>query len=200
MPRTPEQYQAIRKEKKRIIMEAALELFANDGYHATSISNIARKANISKGLLYNYFKSKEHLLEEIAKKGFEEVYMNLDSTRDGILTEAEFVSFIDKLIEGVILNRQFWKLYYSLMLQPGVMELLMKYFKEMFENFNHFFFTYFSNQEYEKPMDETIFFSAVTEGALMQYLFSPLEYDLTLIKKKLIMLYAPNFAKENNVN
>ena len=132
MPRTPEQYQAIRKEKKRIIMEAALELFANDGYHATSISNIARKANISKGLLYNYFKSKEHLLEEIAKKGFEEVYMNLDSTRDGILTEAEFVSFIDKLIEGVILNRQFWKLYYSLMLQPGVMELLMKYFKEMF--------------------------------------------------------------------
>ena len=50
MPKSPEQFDDIRKQKKQLIMDTALELFAENGFHATSISQIAAKAKISKGL------------------------------------------------------------------------------------------------------------------------------------------------------
>ncbi|MDR1653742.1 MAG: TetR/AcrR family transcriptional regulator, partial [Prevotellaceae bacterium] len=65
MPRTKEQYEKIRNEKRQLIKQTALSLFADKGYDATSISEIAKKAGISKGLMYNYFTSKEELLQII---------------------------------------------------------------------------------------------------------------------------------------
>ena len=43
-------------------MDVALQHFANKGFHATTIYHIAEHAGISKGLMYNYFNSKEELL------------------------------------------------------------------------------------------------------------------------------------------
>ncbi len=54
-------------EKKHTIMEAAAKLFAEKGYHATSIQDIADSLGIAKGSMYFYFKSKEDLLVHICK-------------------------------------------------------------------------------------------------------------------------------------
>lgn len=43
------------------ILQAALALFAEKGFHTTSVSQIAEAAGVSKGLTYNYFESKEKL-------------------------------------------------------------------------------------------------------------------------------------------
>jgi AcrR family transcriptional regulator len=64
-PRTAEQNQVIREERKRAIIEASLTVFAQKGYAASTIDQIAQEAKISKGLLYNYFGSKEDLLHAI---------------------------------------------------------------------------------------------------------------------------------------
>ena len=53
MPRTKEQFEEIRSRTKQKILESALELFAEKGFKGTSISEIAKTANISKGLAYN---------------------------------------------------------------------------------------------------------------------------------------------------
>ena len=63
MPRTEKQFEEIRATKKALILDAALQVFARDGYHNASISKISKQAGISKGLMYNYFNSKEELLE-----------------------------------------------------------------------------------------------------------------------------------------
>ena len=60
-PRTPDQIAEVKKEKRLIIENAALEVFAEDGYHHASVSKIAKKAGVSKGLMYNYFHNKEDL-------------------------------------------------------------------------------------------------------------------------------------------
>lgn len=64
-----------RKEQKEMrrqqIIYAALELFVSKGYAATKITDIASKANMSTGLLFHYFDSKEHLYEEIIRMGLE---------------------------------------------------------------------------------------------------------------------------------
>jgi AcrR family transcriptional regulator len=93
-PRSAKQFDDIRKQKKQLIIDTALKLFAEHGFHATSISQIAKKAGISKGLTYNYFNSKKEILDEIVLTGFNTMYGNLDMNHDGILTENEFVYFI----------------------------------------------------------------------------------------------------------
>lgn len=72
MPRTKKQFEKIRNEKIELIKNSALKLFAENGYHSTSISKIAKSAKISKGLIYNYFESKESLLHDIMFSGLKD--------------------------------------------------------------------------------------------------------------------------------
>lgn len=50
------------------ICDAALELFVKKGYRATTIDQIARRARLTKGAVYYYFKSKADLLDEIVER------------------------------------------------------------------------------------------------------------------------------------
>lgn len=60
------------KEKRRQeIICAALELFVSRGYAATKITDIAAQANMSTGLMFHYFESKEKLYEELIRMGVE---------------------------------------------------------------------------------------------------------------------------------
>ena len=64
-----------RKEKKerrrQESLYAALELFVTKGYAATKITDIAKSANMSRGLMFHYFESKEKLYEELIRMGLE---------------------------------------------------------------------------------------------------------------------------------
>src|SRR5437868_9797164 len=54
--------------KRRQIIEGARAVFLTQGFDAASMSDIARKAGVSKGTLYVYFKSKEELFEAITEE------------------------------------------------------------------------------------------------------------------------------------
>lgn len=51
-----------KKTKREMIMRAALEVFADQGTEATKMVDIARRAGVGKGTLYEYFPSKEELI------------------------------------------------------------------------------------------------------------------------------------------
>lgn len=69
-------------DKKRHIIESAIKCFAQKGFHATSIQEIADSAGIAKGSLYFYFKSKEHLLLSIFEYGFHKLMTQMQSLAD----------------------------------------------------------------------------------------------------------------------
>jgi AcrR family transcriptional regulator len=129
-PRTPQQFKEMREEKMTLIMDVALEHFANEGYYRTTISHIARHARISKGLIYNYFESKEALLRAIVHKSVNEVYHNLDIDRDGYLSDQEFELFIRKIDEMLKEKKYFWRLLFQLLAQNDVREQFLKAFPE----------------------------------------------------------------------
>ncbi len=52
-------------DKKEKILQAALELFATEGYNATATSKIAKKAGVSEGLIFRHFNNKKGLLEAL---------------------------------------------------------------------------------------------------------------------------------------
>jgi TetR/AcrR family transcriptional regulator, cholesterol catabolism regulator len=57
---------ALRQEARREhVREAALRIFSERGYRATSMQNLARQAGMGKASLYHYFASKEELLTEL---------------------------------------------------------------------------------------------------------------------------------------
>ena len=55
----------IDEEKKIRIINSAMEEFSKNSYHKASTNRIVEKAGISKGSLFNYFKSKERLFEAL---------------------------------------------------------------------------------------------------------------------------------------
>ena len=55
------------KKKRRAIMDAALAVFLENGYEKSKIIDIAQKAGIGKGTVYEYFDSKESLFQNIVE-------------------------------------------------------------------------------------------------------------------------------------
>lgn len=56
------------EERRAAILEAALAVFADRGYHASSIDDIAREGGISKALIYEHFASKQDLYAELLEQ------------------------------------------------------------------------------------------------------------------------------------
>jgi TetR/AcrR family fatty acid metabolism transcriptional regulator len=52
-------------DKRRAILDAAIRVFARQGYHATRVSDIADEAGVAYGLVYHYFRSKEAVMNEL---------------------------------------------------------------------------------------------------------------------------------------
>ena len=58
---------AEQKEKQRQnLLDVSLDLFVRRGYHGTTVRDIAEKANVSVGLVFHYFPTKQAILEELA--------------------------------------------------------------------------------------------------------------------------------------
>jgi TetR/AcrR family transcriptional regulator, fatty acid metabolism regulator protein len=52
-------------DKRRLILEAAVRVFARQGFHTCRVSDIADEANVAYGLVYHYFSSKEQILDTL---------------------------------------------------------------------------------------------------------------------------------------
>ena len=60
-------YQRRKEDRPREIAEAAFEVFAEKGYAAARIDEVAKRAGVSKGLTYLYFKTKEELFKAVIR-------------------------------------------------------------------------------------------------------------------------------------
>ncbi|MGM0626229.1 MAG: TetR/AcrR family transcriptional regulator [Bacteroidota bacterium] len=177
------------EEKRQRIMDVALELFSEEGYHSVSISRIAKQAGMSKGNTYNYFKSKQDLLVQLVMEGLDELFQEFDPNHDGVLTEEEFYHFIEKLFDNIKARQPFWKLMFSLLLQPHILELLENDLEPIGERSVGILSSFFVNNGSEDPYTDLLFFSSLTKGAIMQYVYSPESIDIDKLKNKIISYY-----------
>lgn len=101
-------------EKQEKILQAALLLFAKEGYNATSTNKVAKAAGVSEGLIFRHFGNKEGLLQAILAFGAEK----LKEIIVDIVMEADPQKVIQKAIElPTSINKSdfdFWKLQYKL--------------------------------------------------------------------------------------
>ncbi|HYZ76216.1 MAG TPA: TetR/AcrR family transcriptional regulator [Gaiellaceae bacterium] len=56
------------EEKRRLILDAAVRVFARKGFHTCRVGDISEEAGVAHGLLYHYFSSKDELLEAVFRE------------------------------------------------------------------------------------------------------------------------------------
>lgn len=69
--------EAKRDQRRREILDAAKELFAERGFHAASISEIIKRAGIARGTFYLYFNSKDSVFESILELAIHELKLRI---------------------------------------------------------------------------------------------------------------------------
>lgn len=190
MPRTQQQFEGIREEKKALIMRVALELFATNGFHATTISSIANNAGISKGLIYNYFDSKEDLIRAIIYAGLENIGELMDPNNDGMLTEDEMEYLLDRFFELLEKDLNFWKLYFTLFVQAPVIRLVEKRLNNVIKEYIRMLTNYFEVKGCEDPYTEALLFGALLDGIGMNYITNSELFPVEKIKKRILQKYS----------
>ncbi|HDZ41860.1 MAG TPA: TetR/AcrR family transcriptional regulator [Bacteroidetes bacterium] len=190
MPRTPQQFEGIREERKSSIMLTALGLFAKNGFHGTTISTIAREAGISKGLLYNYFESKDDLIKTIIYSGLDKLDRLVDPDKDGVLTGDEMEYFLDKFFGMLQHDISFWKLYFTLFVQEPVIKLVRDRLAESVNKYIALLVAYFKGREFEDPYTEAVLFGAMLDGIAINYIANSELFPVEKIKERILQKYS----------
>ena len=72
-------------DKQQAILDAALKLISEHGFHGTAMSKVAKEAGVSTGIIYHYFDSKDEMIDElytaIKRKSAKAIAANLDQTQ-----------------------------------------------------------------------------------------------------------------------
>lgn len=185
-PRTSKQFEEIRKDRRDQLLDAALHVFAEEGYHSASVSKIAQRANVSKGLMYNYFHSKEQVLSTLMVELFDYAMSLMKITPGEVLTDERFEEIISLSIQVPLNEPQRWKLYMSLAFQKDVTEILMAEMKPHLQDYMVSMSNYFSKKGYEDPMAMMRIFSAVLDGVQMHCLLDPENFPAEKAKEFII--------------
>lgn len=191
-PRTKQQLEILKEARKEQIILAALDLFAKDGYLSTSISAIAKKAKLSKGLLYNYFDSKEDLLNEVVIFAFQdatEMSETIFKSVEGKSSEEVFIILVESFFSMLKDQKELWKLTISLAVQvsaiPSVHSSIMKIYKNLLGQLEMLF----TLLKYENPKKEAMLLGAIIDGVSIQYILFGKEYPIDEIKEMIISKY-----------
>jgi len=186
MPRTEAQFEEIREQRRSQILDTALELFANEGYFTTSISRIAEKAGISKGLMYNYFESKEDLVMAIIDKGMAMLMESVDADQDGILSPNEFEFHVDENFRILKEFPHFWKLYFAILMQPEVYKLMHRKMAVHIPRQRAIFEEYFVRKGVADAEAEALYLDALFDGISMNFIMNPETFPLDKMKEMII--------------
>ncbi len=189
MPRTKEQFEEIRKKTKENILNVSLKLFAEKGYHGTSINDIAKAAKISKGLAYNYFDGKQKIMEAIFQELFKEgekFIKVMDVVDDPYEKLRMLIEFSFNYYED---NEELWLLYASFIFQPSVLEegkrLTAEFMKLYLEKMEEIF----KQLGFQNPRMELRFLGAVLDGIGFDYFLDKNLFPLNEMKEFLLQRY-----------
>lgn len=105
----------IAADRRKQILKAAVEVFAERGFHRTRVSDIAKRAGVAYGLIYHYFESKDAVLNAVFETNWA-VFLKV--LRD--LQEDEALSALDRLrsVADLLLD--------ALQVAPAIMQVIIQ--------------------------------------------------------------------------
>lgn len=96
------------------ILEAARQVFAKKGFNEATVDEIAEAAEVAKGTLYLYFRSKHEMYLAALRQGIEALYKQTkERLGQATTTKQKFRTFVETRIAYFDENRDFFKIYYT---------------------------------------------------------------------------------------
>jgi TetR/AcrR family transcriptional regulator, fatty acid metabolism regulator protein len=86
------------EQKRKVILDAAVRVFARSGYHGSRVGDIAAEAGVAHGLLYHYFASKEEVLQTVFRENWGELIARFRAVEDADEPAPEKLAGIAKIL------------------------------------------------------------------------------------------------------
>ncbi|MGD6818026.1 TetR/AcrR family transcriptional regulator [Metabacillus sp. 113a] len=189
MPRTPEAFKKIRKETSEKILAAAMSLFMKKGYHSTSIEEVTKMAQVSKGLLYHYFKGKEGLLAAMVQMRIENMRAVTEGAEEKELPLDRICYIAEETLENVFRQPELYRFFLNIQTQPQHDIILAKYaarLREEFEKQFEFQCTIFEKLGVPEPRKRSLLFSSTLHGIMLMNSSYPDHFPIEEMKAQVI--------------
>ena len=171
---------------KQKIFTAAMTLFESQGYFATTVEQITTEAGVSKGLVYNYFKSKDELLVGLIDDATDKMASVAKTFDSGDSMEESLLLFVDNYFSFLRNERQFLKLQLTLALMPELNEVVSKPQKQRSALLLKMVHGWFSRVKVAESKSKARLLLAMLDGIALHYLFIYDRYPLTSMKSQLM--------------
>lgn len=128
-----------RDARRQSLLDAAATLFAQKGYHATTVDDITRAAGVAKGTFYLYFDEKREVYYEVIR-GFMDLVMEIGgSIGTGAASPMDFFARAEqaaqRLMDVFMDNRELARLAYreSMGMDPELEAMVARFYREIAE-------------------------------------------------------------------
>jgi len=123
---------------KKHIITSALNAFLKYGFHKTTMNQIALEANIAKGTLYLYFKSKDILISDITSLHFKKMADKL-IPKEYFQTLDELLFHIKNVLLISEIESKFIPIFFEAFGSQFSSEVFMKDYRHLFDGIGHFY-------------------------------------------------------------
>jgi len=193
-PRSQEQISKIRSQSTAKILDAAFQLMSAKGYDSTSIAEIAREAGVSKGLMYNYFHSKEDLLKALVDRTLgdgEKIMEDVFSDDPAETLENVFRWYFNELRN----NLGEWKFIIEIMLRADKYSFVKDLTTIKLGEYTKLFSALLQELGFEHPIKEAYVIGGLFDGIGFQCLVVGDGYPIDQMEKYLIDKYCKRKEK-----
>ena len=187
-PRSSVKNEEIRQESMQNIINAAFTLIAKQGYESTSISQIASEAGVSKGLMYNYFESKEDLLKQLVKSAMDEGDKLIES-----LVNDDPATTLGNMFRWFFTEMRsrpdHWKMMTELTFKIEKFQFIYDMASLKMKGYLGFIEGLLRQLNFNDPIGESRLLAALFDGIAVQYLVVRDQYPLDEVEKYIIDKY-----------
>ncbi len=187
-PRTDKQFEEIREKSKDNIVDSALDLFSEKGFFNTSVRQIAKKANVSIGLMYNYFSSKEELLTSITNKALK-LIDNIISDDPKLSAEENIEKTLEQFFQLLESKRKLLRMMTKISFQLERFGFVIKMIEKKYIVNIEVLGKYLKKLGYDNPETEAALLIATMDGVMYQSLTLGEMIPVDDIKNQLIKKY-----------
>jgi AcrR family transcriptional regulator len=183
---------------RELILSVAMNLFSEKSFDRTTTEEIAASADISKGLIYNYFKTKEEIfltLLERANEGMEAMLAEISLT-DSL--EDQFRMLVNLWLKSFQEHSQLWRMIFQSHLQPNMIKMLYPGNLTAGADLNRFVLRLMAEFNSSDPLMDAMMLGALMDGIGLNYTSAPEHFPLELFGKRICSRFFCELKQESS--
>jgi AcrR family transcriptional regulator len=191
-PRSATANEELRERSRRRILDAALAVFAERGYEGATISQIATRAEVGRGLVSYYFASKEVLLETLLTEALLAMYQAVEPLPAERTADERLAGLIDRTLQGAAETVDVQRLILSLMLQPSTRVAYTRAEQvnlAALERAEDQIRAVFTERGAADPAAEEATLRSILEGVIVKLTVYPETYPLAAVRARIFQMY-----------